>query len=59
MGELAFRHHQMMHLMVRSLDHDAHESQGLDLCDLARIAVPAVVVADRDEPDPGHPIQRI
>lgn len=24
--------------------------------DLARIAVPAVVVADRDEPDPGHPL---
>jgi pimeloyl-ACP methyl ester carboxylesterase len=24
--------------------------------DLARIAAPAVVVADRDEPDPGHPL---
>ena len=27
-----------MHLVVRALDHDAHESERLDLDDLARIA---------------------
>ena len=38
MRELALRHHQMVKLVVRALDHDAHESQRLELDDLARIA---------------------
>jgi hypothetical protein len=31
MRERALRHHEMVHLMVRPLDHDTHEAERLEL----------------------------
>ena len=37
MRELALGHHEMMHLMVRALHHDAHEAERLELRHLRRV----------------------
>src|SRR5258708_8833004 len=35
--KLALRHHEMMDLMMRALDHDAHEAERLELDRLLRV----------------------